>query len=174
MPMLWMIVPFVLIIGELQFHYGYRALAAGDTTVLEVELARDAAEKPGVTLEAGAGLRVETPAVWIPSSREMAWRIAVEKPGTHHVLVHAGNESLVKEVAAEPGVRRRSPRRPSSDFVDQVLYPAETPVPAGSAVHSISVDYPEAEILGTHWMVSFFVLSIVFAFALRGLMGVTL
>ena len=70
---------------------------------------------------------------------------------------------------------RRSPFR-IRGFLNELLYPAEEPLPAGG-FESITVDYPEVDVgvLGyqTHWMIVFFVLSIVFAFILRGPMGVT-
>ena len=54
-----------------------------------------------------------------------------------------------------------------------MLYPAEPPLPRGP-VRAIEVDYPDAGTwLGMpRWLVLFFVLSIVFAFALKGRMGV--
>jgi hypothetical protein len=54
---------------------------------------------------------------------------------------------------------------------NQLLYPAERPLPDG-AVESIAVTYPPRAVgvLGfrMHWMVVFFALSVMFAMALRG------
>ena len=56
--------------------------------------------------------------------------------------------------------------------------PAEDPLPASAPIESITVDYPDAEVSlfgwGLHWIIVFFVLSIVFAFALRNRFGVTI
>jgi hypothetical protein len=56
-------------------------------------------------------------------------------------------------------------------FVNQLLYPAERPLPAGTRVESIAVTYARrgVRVLGQelHWMVVFFGLSMVFALALR-------
>jgi hypothetical protein len=38
-PMLWMIVPIVLLMIQLQFHYGYRPLQPGETAIVKAELA---------------------------------------------------------------------------------------------------------------------------------------
>jgi hypothetical protein len=55
--------------------------------------------------------------------------------------------------------------------LDQLLYPVEPPLPSNGTIASIQVDYPERAIalLGweTHWMVVFFLLTMVLAFVLR-------
>ncbi|MFQ5743411.1 MAG: hypothetical protein ACE5HV_07465, partial [Acidobacteriota bacterium] len=60
---------------------------------------------------------------------------------------------------------------PFNGFLDQLLNPSEPPLPPSSPVESISLDYPEREVslLGwkTHWLVVFFILTMVVAFALR-------
>ncbi len=73
---------------------------------------------------------------------------------------------------------RLSPERVDSGFLSQLLYPAEPPLPSGSPVRAVHLSYPEREVSvlghGMHWMIPFFALSIVFAFALRGLFKVTI
>ena len=53
----------------------------------------------------------------------------------------------------------------------------ETPVPADGPIETIELAYPEAEVSlfgwNTHWLIAFLLLTIVFAFALRGPLGVT-
>jgi hypothetical protein len=69
----------------------------------------------------------------------------------------------------------RSPVRPSG-IVGQLVYPAERPVPGGSSVQDIRVAYTDADInlfgWETHWIIAFFILTMVFAFALAKPMGV--
>jgi len=192
-PLLWMIVPFVLLIAQLQFHYGYRPLAPESPALVEVVLAEgweealpagavedfDGFTRPAVALEAPEGVRIETPGVWAPEAREMTWRVAGERPGEYELAVEVGGERYTKSlrVAEEAGVRLLSPIRPDRNVFQQLLYPAEPPLPDGP-VRSIAVAYPDAEVwfLGwtTHWMVVFFILSIVFAFALRNRLGVSI
>lgn len=192
-PLLWMIVPFVLLIAQLQFHYGYQPLAPERAALVEVVLTEgweealpaaavedfDGFTRPAVALEAPDGVRIETPGVWAPEAREMTWRIAGGHPGDYQLAVEVAGERYAKSlrVADEPGVRLLSPIRTDGGFWEQVLYPAEPPLPAGP-VQSIAVAYPGAEVwfLGwtTHWIVVFFILSIVFAFALRNRLGVSI
>ncbi len=188
-PMLWMIVPLVLVIAQLQFHYGYGGLEPGGTTLVKVHLKdgwnRNPALagggyslKPAVSLEASPGLRVETPAVWIPSRQEIAWRIAAEDWGEHELRVKAGEETYTKSAQVSTAVVRRSPVRLGPGLLNQILYPAEDPLPADGPIESITLNYPGRDIgilgWGIHWMIVFFVLSIAIAFALRKLFGVTI
>jgi hypothetical protein len=80
-------------------------------------------------------------------------------------------------VSVTDRVVRRSPFK-IRGFLNQLLYPAEPALPSAGAIDAITVTYPETNInvfgFEIHWMIVFFVLSIVFAFALRGPFGVTL
>jgi hypothetical protein len=192
-PLLWMIVPFVLLIAQLQFHYGYEPLAPEEPAIVEAVLAEgweealpphavedfDGFTRPLIELTAPAGLRIETSGVWAAQLREMSWRVAGERPGDYELEVAVGGERYTKSlrVAGDGGVRQLSPIRPDRSFWKQLLYPAEPPLPAGQ-VESVTVAYPGASVWffgwDTHWMLVFFILSIVFAFALRNRLGVSI
>jgi hypothetical protein len=186
MPLLWMIVPLTLLVAQLQFYYGYRGLAPGESALVKVHLGQPSSEAardgpssaPEVSLSAPSGVRVETPAVWIPSLREVAWRIGAERPGDYELRVGVGGETLTKTLRVSEAPGRRSPVRPSSSLLDQVLYPTEPPVPRGSPVQSISVTYPDGaiDVFGwqIHWMIVFFALSLLFALMLRRRFGVVI
>ena len=178
-PMLWMLPPLVLVIAQLQFHYGYRGLDPEETVLLKVELA-DSWDRgrPDLTVEVPDGLRVQDPPIWIPSLKEMDWRLIPEMHGDYEVALLLEGESYGKTVQVSDRVERRSPVRTEARFLDQLLYPAEPPLAKDGPIKSITVGYPEAEVslfgFEMHWMLWFFVLSIVFGFALRNRMGVTI
>jgi hypothetical protein len=181
LPMIWVIPPLTLVIAQLQFHYGYGGLDPGQQALLEVELAPEAApsgSRPRASLEVPEGLRVETPPLWIPSRSQLAWRLAAERAGDYAVTVRVGEAAETKSVRVAEGPVRRSPLRVGRNLLDQLLYPAEPPLPGDSAIRSISLSYPERDmdVFGwdVHWMIVFFVLTLVFAFALRGPLGVTI
>ena len=181
-------------IPPLHFHYGYRGLEPGERTLLKVQLrAGDEAGagsaiaasppdegggKPVMALDVPEGLRVETPALWIPSLHEMSWRIAAERPGDYEIGIEIGGEKYTKHLLVTSDVRRLSPIRVDTSFLKQVIYPAEAPLPKRAPVEAIEVMYAAGAvgILGweTHWMIVFFVLVIVFAFALKGVFRVTI
>lgn len=193
-PMVFLLPPLVLVVAQLQFHYGYRGLEPGDTSILEVRLAEGWEErgavprapesgKPLVELELSPGIRQATPSVWIPGDRTLSWRLEVDEAGNHVIGVRVGERRLDKSAPGRGAIERRSPVRPERSFLDQLIYPAEPPLPAESAVEEIRLALEPAEVwfLGwtlrevvgvPAWMILFFLLSVVFAFALRKPMGV--
>jgi len=58
----------------------------------------------------------------------------------------------------------------------ELLYPGENPLPGGIPVRSIEILYPAGRLnafgLGLHWLVAYFVLSIIFGFAFKGVFKV--
>jgi len=179
-PMVFMIVPFVLIIAQLQFHYGYRGLEVGEQTVLQVSLAGEAADTsvPDVAITLPAGLRLDSPRVWIPTRNQLAWRIVAESPGDFEVLIDVAGQRVTKEVIVSNAVVRRSPYRLQPVGVNLLLYPAEPSLPGDGVVSAVDVIYP-ARVVGlfgfeTDWLIVFFILTIVMAFALKGRFGVTI
>lgn len=193
-PMLFILPPLALAVAQLQFHYAYAPPAAGDVTVLRATLAEDwqaggrvpvaASGKPQATLELPAGLVAETPALWIPAERTLSWRLRVERPGDDVVGIRLGDRRYDKSLRGGHPLERRSPVRPGRSWLAQLVYPAESPLPADGALAEVAVDLKPAtvalpgwtvrEMIGVPaWMTVFFLFSIVFAFALRKRFGVT-
>jgi uncharacterized membrane protein (DUF106 family) len=205
-PMAWLLVPLFFVFAQLQFHYGYEGLKLGEPVLLKVELAEDwqqsagavapghgpadpgtqaerlgsaeADGRPQATLEAPPGIRVEAGPVWIPAQRELAWRIAAEKPGDYQLTLRLGAETVTKAARSSDRMARRSPVRTDTTLWKQLLYPAEPPLPAGSAVAAVHLGYPEATVpflfWDVPWWLVFLILTFVFAYALKGRFGVTI
>ncbi len=160
--------------AQLQAHYGWKGLEPGERTTLRAHFAADRDTKPEATLAAGEGVEVETPALWIPSRRELVWRLHATAPGAHQLTLDLDGESLTKELAvAGDAVARRSPVR-GKDFWTQLLYPAEPRIPAASALAEITVDYDDAKsfLLVPVWCWVLVLLSFPFALLLKKPFGV--
>lgn len=180
-PMLWIIVPIVIVVIQLQFRYGYESVEPGDAVVVVVEMTEEGAERladteaADVTLEAPEGVRVETPAAWSPALGEVAWRVRAEAPGSHELVVRVGDRSFGKSLRVAGSTVLRSPVRPAG-LLGQIAYPSESPLPDGAGLASIRVDYADAAVslLGfdMHWVIAFFILTMVFAFALAKPLGI--
>lgn len=178
-PMAWILVPLVLLVGQLHFRYGYQGLEPGGSTLVVAELSPDPeVARPDASLAVPEGVRVESGPVWTPALDELAWRVEAERPGRYQLTVEVGGERVTKELDARPGVVRRSPRRPSAALSDQLMYPAEPPVPGGGSIRAVRLRYPGSTVgllgLELHWMVWFFALSVVFALLLRRPLGVVI
>jgi len=182
-PLLWVIVPLTLVLYQLEFAYGYTGLRPGESTVFKVLLAPGATlatgnAKPSARLEAPEGLKVETPAVWIPSRGELSWRLGAVSEGTYAATVHLADRSFTKSVEVSTRVTRRAPLRPQATFLEQLEHPAEAPLPADGPVAAIMLAYPTTDVSLFGWLMpwwaAFLILSLVFAFALRKPLGVSI
>jgi hypothetical protein len=111
---------------------------------------------------------------WFPSRQLLLWRLRVEQRGDYEVGVRLGGTVYGKSLSASPRLERRSPVRHAGAFGDQVLLPAEAPLPRGAPVTRIEIRYPDTgitwDIANRVWLM--FLVSIVFAFAIKDRMGV--
>ena len=190
-PTLWVIVPIAALMLHMEFHFGYTGLTAGQAVLVTVEF-EPAPETPGMsaaaaarskgslaaTLEAPDAVRVETPAVLLPSAREVVWRVRPRDAGSYELRVRMGDEVLGKTLLVSDAIARRSPVRPGADLLSQLLHPSEPPLAADSGVSAITLHYPERgwRVAGWDlgWSVVYLAFTLVFALALKGLFGVTM
>ncbi len=181
-PTLFVLLPLFLVMAQLQFHYGYEGLRPGQKTLLRVDLAPGtvpAGQRPEVRLDVPAGLRADSEAVWIPAESQVAWRLVAEKDGEYELGIAVGGAPpMEKSVRVTSRAVRLAPERVDTGFLSQLLYPAEPPLPDGSPVRAIRLGYTDREVsvlgFGMYWMIPFFVLSLIFAFSLKGVFKVTI
>lgn len=189
-PLLWIAIPLTLVCAQLQAHYGYEGLRPGETALLKVRFkdaggtppaatAAAAAARPALAIDAPDGLRVDTPFVWAPSLREAACRVEATKDGDYELrVVLNGAAPVTKRVRVTALIVPRAAVRPSASWWEQLLYPAEAPLPSDSAIDAIEITYPERaiEILGfpVHWIIVFLALSTAFALACRSAFDVVI
>jgi hypothetical protein len=185
-PMIVMIVPFVLLFAQMQMRLGFRPLDLGKEVLVTVEL--DPTRVPGlpdVALELPDGVVEVRPPVREPSLHREVFALKAVTAGEHLLRFRQGSEVELKSFAAGPlaGMPMVSPTR-SADFWDQVLYPAESGFAPASAFTRIALAYPVRPLpflgldLSFHsdvgMMAVFVLLTIVAAFALKDLFGVTI
>jgi hypothetical protein len=178
-PALWISVPVGLLIGHLHVHYGYDGLEPGQPALIKLHASPDrAASVREFVLTAPPGLRIDTPALWIPSLNEAVWRIVPERSGSYAVTLHLGETTFLKTVEVSTGVVRLSPVRGDARVTSQLAYPAEPPLPRQAGIDAITVTYPRRgiSILGRefHWLVVYLALSTVFGLVLKRPLNVAL
>src|SRR6476661_10859276 len=113
-PMLWMAVPLVLLVAQLQPFFGYVGLEPGKPAIVKLHVNSDV--RPEATLEAPEGIHVDGPPVWIPSAREMDWRVTPAREGAYALTVHLGGHDITKDVRVSNFVARYSPVRAAGGF----------------------------------------------------------
>jgi len=179
-PLAVMIVPVMVVIAALGMFYAHSPLAPGARTTVTVRGARAGASALlDASLAPGPGVEVETPALRVPSRAEVCWRIRATAPGAHPLAVRVGGQTYVKTlvVGGKGRMTALSPVRVRGAFWTMLLDSAEAPLPAGP-VDQISVQYPSARWqlgpLGMHWLLAFFILTIIVGLVLKGPMRVEL
>lgn len=178
-PMLFLILPVAVIIIQLGTRYEYRPLHVGESTVISLRLHNNASldDLRKVELHLPTGLKVATPPVRIEQLREVSWRIEAVTAGKYDVIFKFGEHAISKTVQVDDVFGKVTPKV-GNDFATTLMNPGE-PSLAGSAFGaSVGLHYPKREFslfgLGLHWLVAFFVLSLIFGFAFKSFLGVEL
>ena len=179
-PILFMIVPVSIILIQLQGWFGYRPLAIGESTILKVKVTDEGKKVLShFAIAVDKGIVIETPPLRNPEEAEVAWRIRAKELGEHTIIVKAQDYSFQKKVViSDKRLGRVSPSVVGSSLLEIIFNPGEKPIPINPLIKRIEVGYPSRsiEILGwrIHWLVLFFVFSIISGFAFRGVFGVEL
>ncbi|MFQ5823229.1 MAG: hypothetical protein ACE5JB_04160 [bacterium] len=179
-PMLFLIVPVGIVLIQLGIRYEYRPLNVGETTVVSLRL-NDHAESVvlnEVELDLPDGLSMEIPPVRIQQLDEINWRIKAEKPGIYNLVFRYNDKTLNKRLQVVESLVPISTQIASDNFITALLNPGESSLPNASAATSISVMYPKRDFkflgITLHWLVAFFVFSLIFGFSLKRFVGVEL
>jgi uncharacterized membrane protein (DUF106 family) len=177
-PMLVMIIPLILILIQLNFWFGYESLTPHDSAILRITLTQNLNPlDTQIMIQPSSGLELETPPLRIEESREINWRFKAIQPGVQEFQVTIGGETVTKKVSvAQKPLSKISPLKTNKKFLDQVMYPAESPIRSHIPVQSIEIQYPgkSMNLFGwkIHWIIVYFALSIIFGFAFKGVFKV--
>ena len=170
-PMLVMILPISLLLAQMSLWYQSRPLLPGEAAVMTVKL-NDNVEGnwPTVNVEPTSAAKVTVGPVRVLSKREICWEIKALENGKHRITLHADRQQIEKDLAIGDGFMRVSSTRPSLNWADILMHPAEKPFAPDSIVQSVTIDYPDrlSRTSGADWwLIYFFIASMVFAFISR-------
>jgi len=171
-PVLLLLIPLGLFLAHLAGWLESRPFREGDTTLLTLRLdpAVDAASV-SVSVSGSPEVAVETGAFRSPRDNEISWRLRACRTGSGWVDVTVAGEECRKRVEVTRLVRRVSIRRVRDGLWQSLAYPAEARLPKRGVVRWLHVDYPVRDIrlagMHVHWLLAVFVLSMIFALALK-------
>lgn len=177
-PLLVMIVPIFLMLAQLNLWFASRPAAPGETFLLKARFMKTVdLERLRLDLEAPAGLTVETPPVRIIDEAEVAWRLKVTGQVREPLVVQVNGERYQKIIPAGKGrLLRVSSVRVKKNPWQELLYPGEKPLPADSLLERLELTLEPRRLnllgIGFHWLVAYFLLSIILGLALKGLFRV--
>lgn len=163
-PILILMIPCVLLLGQLNLRYGYKALEINKDYVLSVTL-KDLKQVEGLELRTDGKIEAVTPTLRILEDKKALWRVRPNQEGSSQISVGIKNSSNSQE---DNVYVSNEPKAISSGIVSSwwmgLLYPGERLIAAESPVYEIWINYPEMryEFLGFkwHWLVVFLLVSI--------------
>lgn len=166
-PLLVMIVPVCLLLGQMGLWYQSRPLKINEETVVRMKFKGEmGTSMPQVNIDPTSAVDITIGPVRVLSKQEMYWKIKARENGYQRIIFEIDGKQIEKELAIGDGFLRVSAKRPGWNWPDILLYPSEKPFPPDSLVSSIHVDYPEriSCTSGTDWWIGFFfVVSLIFA-----------
>ncbi|MCP4591112.1 MAG: hypothetical protein GY842_10230 [bacterium] len=175
-PMLVMAVPFVLMAAQMGLRYQWRPLGIGEEVLLTAELPPDT-ERSNFDLRVAESDGFEVfDRIRAVADASVTWRLRPTTAGVHTIEITNGRDTYTKELAVGAGIDRVCPVRPGSNFLDQLLYPAEPAFSTVSLVRSIRLErFPDRQSWyagADWWLLWFLVVSIVLALVLKPVLKV--
>ncbi|MBA7477883.1 hypothetical protein ES707_13298 [subsurface metagenome] len=166
-PMLFMIVPVVLLLSQLGLWYQSRPLLRKEEALVTMKLSGQAdTALPDVGVEEANAFEIVTGPVRVAAKREVVWQMKALEEGEHTMRFRIGEAQVEKEFVVGEGFNQLSTKRPGWKWTEILMHPKEEPFGPDSPVQSISIDYPDRSswTSGTDWwVVYFFIASMVFA-----------
>ncbi len=179
-PLAAVIIPMVAIFAQIELYSGYAPLPPGADALVTVRGASGDLGALGQATLSGNSVEVVTPALRIPQTGEVCWRIRGDRPGAHTLTLTAGGRTVEKSVLVGDPDRavRLSPHRVRSGFFDMLFGSAESAIPADTAVQSIAVEYPHAPVqlgpIALHWIWATLIIATIAALIVKPLLRVEL
>lgn len=176
-PLMVLIIPIILICIQMQLRYGHNNLRTGEETIVSVTLAPpDRVLVNPVELRSSPGITIQTPPLRIAELNQVNWRIKITAGGEHTLTFLTAAGDFIRTLDISPRIIRLYPSTKRASFSALLEYPGEDFLPADSALNSISITYPPAKInllgIKLHWIIWYFILAMVFGFALKKPLGV--
>lgn len=174
-PMLVMMIPVTLLLIQLNLRFSARPLKPGENAVVKVKT-REGVSIWDLALTAPDGVVLEAPPVHVEEERATSWRIRADIPGRYELAFRIGDQTIQKKLVVMDRWGSASGLRTGKSAWEMLLYPGEPGIPPAAGVESVQLQYPELKMpmfgWNVPWLVQFFVLSIVFGFAFKGVFKV--
>lgn len=174
-PLLFVIVPMIFLIVQLDRYLGSEPLPAGQSFLVKVRMA-DSNALNEASLQLPDGLATTAPAVHVPSESEVAWRVIAARAGEYIVNIQASDQTFSKRVVVGSGLSRLSSVRLRGKFWERIFVSGEPALPENTLIEAIDVQYPARNIafagIEWNWIWLFFVLSLGAGFLFKSILGI--
>jgi len=170
-PMLFLMIPVVLIMIQMSLWFDRYPLEPGKEIIVKLAFENQAQFNEDALLKTPEGISVETPPLRIKEEKAIYWRIKALNPGKYYLEFILNSDILNKIIVVDDRLARLSVKKVSPNLLQQVLYPAEKSFPKNLGIDYIEINYPSISynLFGfqIHWLVIFFVVSILTGFLLK-------
>ena len=172
-------VPMVFTLAQLDSRFTHRPFQPGETTVMSVTLAEDAAAAMDrITLGTPPGIMIEAGPVRDKVSGAVAWRLRTVDRGTHRLLVLDGAKELgSRDLVVGDGLIRLG-ESSNKDWLHGVLYPGVPSLPGSGSLDEMTLRLPvrHTKYLGLemHWLLAFMIFSLLAGLALKDVLRVSI
>jgi len=178
-PIIVIIIPVLIVLIQVSYRYEHRPLRPDEHAIVKAVL------KPGfpvvethVLLQVPEDITIETPALRIESSNEVDWRISARKHGVYQIDFMVNGKLFKKNLHVNNELTALSSKRAASSFYAFLLNHSEPELPNDSPFVSLQIMYPDRNLsimgLKLHWIIWFFIFSVIFGFAFKNVFKVEL
>ena len=181
-PLAFMIIPVVLITLQVDYRFSRMPVPLNEQAIVKARVRSGDDEKLlRVSLAVPPGLTLKAQPVRIPSENEIDWLVVPQRAGEYKLTAEVDGEQFKKNFAAGTGIIPILPALEEGGRFSFLSNPVERPLPAGRYIESLEIGYPDRplgwfshaiQFSRAQWIIVFFVLSLVFAFLLKGLFRV--
>jgi hypothetical protein len=146
-PMLVMIVPFLIIVVQVESLFAYNAMRPGESVILTVDVDGTTPVSELVTdLVLPPEINSETPALRVDSSGEVYWRLSARRTGRHQIGIRLGDEIILKQLVAGLSASRISPVVYRGNDWRALAWPGGMSLATNTMAESVRVSYPRGRI----------------------------
>ena len=178
-PLLYVIIPITLMIVWLDRSLGLTGIQT-NTSFLVTARVNNPQALDGITIDLPPEITASAPPVHIAADNEVVWRLVASREGAYDLKIKTdtAGDTVTKTVRVTSQLAQLSPERWRDHFWQRFFSSGESALPAGSAIETITVDYPERNIpLGVagyemNWIWLFFILSMIAGFIFKELLGI--
>ena len=183
-PLIFLLLPVLIIMVLLGVRYQLRPFFPDETAIVAVAV-DDVAWTRGdaVQLIGSPGVEITGPPLRMPRLGEINWKIRAVSPGEHKLTLRTPNGEVTKkiqvmdpaEIAKDRSIIAAGRGRTfSSTFL---LFPVEPPLLTSDGISQFAVEgWPTRNLrifgFGMHWLIVFFIVSVLGGLAVKDLFGV--
>jgi uncharacterized membrane protein (DUF106 family) len=178
-PLVVIIIPVLIVLIQVSYIYENRPLRPNEHAVVKAVLKHGfPVVETHVLLQVPDDIIIETPALRIKSSNEVDWRISARKHGVYHIDFMVKGKLFEKNLHVNNELTALSTKRADSSFYAFLLNHSEPELPHDSPFVSLQIMYPDRNLsimgLKLHWIIWFFIFSVIFGFAFKNVFRVEL